>query len=85
MIQFSRAESLELTLASFGHLEELYFRNRGAGAAGQRGPPGRSPFPSFVSSVLGDSVASQSRHSLPTVTGLTVASKTEASIYSNNC
>ena len=43
---------------------------RGAGNLDVRGQPSRSTLPSVVGSILADSVASQSRYSLPTISGL---------------
>ena len=71
MIQFARAVGLEVSLASYSMLEALLLKARG----GSEGHPmtsrytvGRSPFPSVVGSSMGDSVASRSVYSLPTIT-----------------
>ena len=72
-LQFARPVSLEVTLVSQGLSEDLLFRSRRLGAPGSRGLPG-SPFPVAIGFFLGDSIASQSRFSLSTVTGMTVTS-----------
>ena len=71
-IQFARTVSLKVTFASYGLLEALLVRLRWVGCVELRGGPGGLPYPSEVGSIVGDSVASQSRFSMPTVTGLTV-------------
>ena len=71
MIQFARAVGLEVSLASYSMLEDLLLKARGgSGAHGMTScyTAGRSPFPSVAGSSLGDSVASRSVYSLPTVT-----------------
>ena len=71
MIQFARAVGLEVSLASYSMLEDLLVKARG-GSGGHpvssRYPAGRSHFPSVAGSSTGDSVASQSAYSLPTIT-----------------
>ena len=76
LFHFARAVGLEVSLASYGLLEDLFLNARGTGNLSVWGHPARSAVSSAVRSVLGDSVASQSRYSLPTVSGfaLTVAS-----------
>ena len=71
MIQFARAVGMEVSLASNSMLEDLLLKARGDSG----GHPvtshylaGKSPFPSAVGSLLGNSVASQSVYSLPTIT-----------------
>ena len=64
MLEFVRAVGLEYTFATNGLLEDLTVRSRELGAVGLCGEPGRSPYPSAVGSIIGDSVASQSRDSL---------------------
>ena len=53
-------------------------RSRGISSLGSPGKPGNAIFPSFMGSTRGDSVASQSHFCLPTVTGLTGLSGSEA-------
>ena len=53
-----RAVGLEVTLALCGLLEDLLVHSRTVGAVGSRGVPVKSPYPSAVVSILGDSVAS---------------------------
>ena len=71
MIQFARTVGLEVSLASYGLLEDFQLRARSVRNLGFRGQPGRSLFPSVIGSAVGDSVASQSRCSLPTTSGFT--------------
>ena len=70
MIQFARAVGLEVSLASYNMLEDLLLKATG-GSGGHlvtsRYPAGRSPFPSVTGSSMGDSVASRSAYSLPTI------------------
>ena len=71
MIQFARAVGLEVSLASYSMLEDLLLKARGGSEAHpltSRYTVGRSPFPSVVRSSMGDSVASRSVYSLPTIT-----------------
>ena len=71
MIQFARAVGLEVSLASYSMLEDLLLKARGGSEAHpltSRYTVGRSPFPTDVGSSLGDSVASRSVYSLPTIT-----------------
>ena len=71
MIQFARAVGLEVSLASYGMLEDLLLKARGGGgfqSVGSRHSIGRSPFPSVAGSSWGDSIASKTNYSLPTVT-----------------
>ena len=71
MIQFTRAVGLELSLTSYGMLEDLLLKARVGGGYqvdGSRHSIGRSPFPSVAGSSWGDSVASRTNYSLPTVT-----------------
>ena len=69
MIQFARAVGLEVSLTSFGMLEDLLLKanligsGRGGGMASSR-----SAFSSRAETSVGDSVASQSVYSLPTIT-----------------
>ena len=70
MIQFARAVELEMSLASYSMLEDLLLKARGGSGAHpvtSRYPAGRSLFPSIAGSSLGDSVASRSVYSLPTI------------------
>ena len=70
MIQFARAVGLEVSLASFGLLEDLLLKARVGGGVqpvGSRHSIGRSPFPSVAGSSSGDSIASRTNYSLPTV------------------
>ena len=48
MTQCARANGLEVTLATYGLLNDLLARSRGVGAVSPRGVPGRSLFPGFV-------------------------------------
>ena len=69
MIQFARAVGLEVYLASFGVLEELFLKANLIGRGGGGGKASsRSVFSSRAGSSFGDSVASQSVSSLPTIT-----------------
>jgi len=71
MIQFARAVGLEVSLASYGMLEDLLLKARIGGVdppVGSRHSIGRSPFPSVAGSGWGESVASRTNYSLPTVT-----------------
>ena len=71
MIQFARAVGLEVSLASYGMLEDLLLKARGGGgrqSVGSRHSIGSSPFPSVAGSSWGDSIASKTNYSLPTVT-----------------
>ena len=69
MIQFARDVGLEVSLASFGMLEDLLLKayliggGRGGGMASSR-----SVFSSRAGTSVGDSVTSQSVYSLPTIT-----------------
>ena len=71
MIQFARSVGLEVSLASYSMLEDLLLKARGGGrvhAVTSRYTAGQSPFPSIAGSSMGDSVASRSAYSLPTIT-----------------
>ena len=71
MIQFARAVGLEVSLASYGMLEDSLPKARVGGRdqlVGSRHSIGRSPFPSVAGSSWGDSVASRTNYSLPAVT-----------------
>ena len=71
MIQFARAVGLEVSLKSYSMLKDLLLKPRsGSGVyhMTSRYPAGRSPFPSVAGSSIGDSVASLSAFSLPTIT-----------------
>ena len=70
-IQFARAVGLEVSLASCGMLEDLLLKARVGGVfqpVGSRHSIGRSLFPSVAGSSWGDSIASRTNYSLPTVT-----------------
>ena len=71
MTQIAHAVGLEMLLASYSMLEDLLRKAR-VGSGGHpvtsRYPTGRSSLPSVAVSLMGDSVASQSDHSLPTLT-----------------
>ena len=71
MIQFARAVGLEVSLASYGMLEDLLLKAR-VGGGNQpvvaRRSIERSPLPSVAGSGWGDSIASWTIYSLPTVT-----------------
>ena len=71
MIQFARAVGLEVSLASYSLLEDLFLKARGGSRVHpvtSRYPAGQSLFPSTAGSCMGDSVASRSADSLPTIT-----------------
>ena len=71
MIQFARAVGLEVSLASYGMLEDMLLKARVGGGVqpvGSSNSIGRSPFPSVAGSSWGDSIASKTNYSLPTVT-----------------
>ena len=71
MILFSRAVGLEVSLASYGMLEDLLLKAGGGGgfqSFGSRHSIGRSPFPSVAGPSWGDSITSRTNHSLPTIT-----------------
>ena len=76
MIQFARAVGLEVSLASFGMLEDLLLK---ANLIGRRGGGGKasskSTFSSCAGTSVGDSVASRSVNSLPTITESTRSEK----------
>ena len=70
-IKFAWAVGLEVSLASYSMLEDLLLKaggGSGAHAMTTRYTAGRSPFPSAAGSSMGDSVASRSAYSLPTLT-----------------
>ena len=71
MIQFARAVGLEVSVASYGMLEDLLMKARVGGGnqpLGSRHSIGRSLFPSVAGFSWGDSVASRTKYSLQTVT-----------------
>ena len=71
MIQFARAVGFEVSLASYGMLEDLLLKARvvvGDQPVESRHSTGRSPFPSVAGSSCGDSIPSRNNYSLPTVT-----------------
>ena len=71
MIQFARAAALEASLASCGMLEDLFLKARIGGEdhpVGSRHSIGRSLIPGVAGSSWGNSVASRTNYSLPTVT-----------------
>ena len=70
LIQFALAVGFQVTLAFYGLLHDLLVRSRAVSGLGLRGPPRKSPSASAIGSARGDSVASQSRFLLPTMTGL---------------
>ena len=71
MIEFARAVGLEVSLASFGMLEDLLLKanliGRGGGGGGGKASI-RSALSSCAGTSVGDSVASRSVYSLPTIT-----------------
>ena len=75
MDQFALSVGFEVEFAYHELLEDLLVPSRGICAIGLRGGPGRSPCPSALCSILNDSVAWQSRHSLRTVTGVSLLLK----------
>ena len=69
MIQFAKAIGLEVSLATFGMLEELLLRANLIGRCrGGRMASSRSVFSSRAGTSVGESIASQSVYSLPTIT-----------------
>ena len=71
MLQFARAVGLEVSLASYGMLEDLLLKARVGGGdlpVGSRHSVASSLFPSVAGSSWGDSIASRTNYSLPTVT-----------------
>ena len=69
MIQFARAVGLEVSLVSFEMLEDLLLKANLIGRGGGGGKASsRSVFSSRAGTSVGDSVASQSVYSLPTIT-----------------
>ena len=69
MIQFARAVGLEVSLASFGMLEDLLLQSSSIGRRGGGGKASnKSTFSICAGTSVGDSVASRSVYSLPTVT-----------------
>ena len=71
MIQFARAVGLEVSLASYSMLEDLLLKARGGSRVhpvASRYSTGQSHFQSVAGSSMGDSVASWSVYSLPTIT-----------------
>ena len=67
MIQFARAVVLEVSLASFGMLEDLLLKTNLIGRGGGKASS-RSVYSSRAGTSVGDSVASQSVCLLPTIT-----------------
>ena len=74
MIQFACPVGLEVTLASYSLFEGLLVRSPVVSGFGLRGPCGRSLFAGAVGSTGGDTVASQTQFSLPTLTSLITTS-----------
>ena len=69
MIQFARVVVLEVSLASFGMLKDLLLKANLIGRGGSGGKASsRSVFSSCFGTSVGDSVASRSVYSLPTIT-----------------
>ena len=71
MIQFAHAVGLEVSSASYGMLEDLLLKARVGGGdqpIESRHFIGRSPSPRVAGSSWGNSVASRTNHTLPTVT-----------------
>ena len=69
MIQFARAVGLEVSLASFGMLEDMLLKaNLIARGGGGGKVSSRSVYSSRAGTSVGDSVASHSVYSLPTIT-----------------
>ena len=71
MTQFARTVGLQVSLASYSMLEDLLLKARGRSGGyhvTSRSPAGKSPFPSVAGLSIGDSVASRSTYSLPTIT-----------------
>ena len=79
MIQFDWAVGLDVTLASHGLIEALLFLSGGAGFFGFPGSTRVIPSTSAFGSSVFDSVSSQSQSSLPSVTGLSATTGSEAS------
>ena len=71
LIQFARAVGLEVNLASLGLFEDLLFHARSVGFLEVRVQSGCSLSFSLTGSAVGDSEASHSKFSLPTVFGCT--------------
>ena len=71
MIQFERAVGLEVSLASYSMLVDLLLKARGGSKVHpvtSRYSAGQSPFPCVAGLSMGDSIASRSFCSLPTIT-----------------
>ena len=71
MIHFARAVGLEVSLASFGMLGDLLLKTNLIGRVGGGGGGkafSRSAFSSCAGTSVGDSVATRSVYSLPTIT-----------------
>ena len=71
VIQFARAIGLEVSLATFGMLEDLLLKINskvGRGGGGCEGVSLQSPSRSKAGSTVAESVASRSFYSLPTIT-----------------
>ena len=69
MIRFARSVGLEVSLATFGMLEDLLLKANVIGRAGCGGrASSRSAFSTCAGTSIGDSVASHSVFSLPTIT-----------------
>ena len=71
MIQFARAVGLKVSQASYSMLEDLLLKARGGSRVRRvtsRYSAAQSPFPSVAGSSMGDSIASRSVYSLPTIT-----------------
>ena len=60
MIQFAKAVGLEVSLTSYGLLQDLLLRARGVGNLAGRLQPGQFLFQIVVRSTVVESVASQS-------------------------
>ena len=80
---FSMLEQLRLdvTLASYGILEDLVLRARGVSSLSGCVKVGRSLFPSLFGSTVADSVASQSKVSVPFVSGFTATDAGVESVH----
>ena len=71
MVKFAREIGLEVSLANYGMLEDFLRKissKFGRAGGGGEGVSPQSPFPSKAGSTIGESVASRSFYSLPTIT-----------------
>ena len=74
MTQFARTVGIEVTLVSYGLVQDLLLRASGIGGLCGRAEPGLPSSSSSFGSTVADSVASQSNYSIRTVSSFTTTS-----------